>query len=85
MGRVRRYKKFKACDPFSKRKITEVDNVHDEPPNLFEERIRKDRKRKDLELNDEDLYEVYLRSEAKKIEKKMNSKVSNYNCLLILC
>ena len=38
MGRVRRYKKYKAVDPFSKRQKAETDTVHDEPPDLFEDR-----------------------------------------------
>ena len=51
MGRVKRYKKFKACDPFSKQfNRREIDNVHDEPPNIFDdktERIVKKAKRKE--------------------------------------
>lgn len=38
MGRVRRYKKFKAVDPFAKGHRTETDLVHDEPPDLHDER-----------------------------------------------
>lgn len=38
MGRVRRYKKFKAIDPFAKAKKAEVDLVHDEPPDVHDER-----------------------------------------------
>lgn len=38
MGRVRRYKKYKAADPFSKQKKTVTDTVHDEPPDVFDER-----------------------------------------------
>ena len=35
MGRVKRYKKIKACDPFAKRPRSEVDtNVNDPPINL---------------------------------------------------
>ena len=35
MGRVSRYKKFKAVDPFSKTKIPEKTN-RDEPPDVFD-------------------------------------------------
>lgn len=38
MGRVRKYKKFKACDPFSKKGRAEVDTIHDEPPDIHEEK-----------------------------------------------
>jgi hypothetical protein len=38
MGRVRRYKKFKAADPFSKRTKVVTDTVHDEPPESFNKR-----------------------------------------------
>ena len=38
MGRVRKYKKFKACDPFSKRGKAEVDIIHDEPPEIHEDK-----------------------------------------------
>ena len=38
MGRVRRYKKYKAVDPFAKGHRSETDLVHDEPPDLHDER-----------------------------------------------
>jgi len=38
MGRVRRYKKCKAIDPFAKKRKAEVDVLHDEPPSVFNER-----------------------------------------------
>lgn len=38
MGRVRRYKKYKAVDPFAKAQRAETDLVHDEPPDIHEER-----------------------------------------------
>jgi len=41
MGRVRRYKKLKSVDPFAKRGKAEIDTIHDEPPNRFNERSRK--------------------------------------------
>ena len=42
MGRVRRYKKVKAIDPFAKRvNKRDLDTIHDEPPQLFAERRSK--------------------------------------------
>ena len=41
MGRVRKYKKFKACDPFNKQAVKKVDEGHDQPPEIFEEQTRK--------------------------------------------
>eukprot|EP01039_Chlorochromonas_danica_P000894 gene895-975_t len=42
MGRVRRYKAIKACDPFSKKKTKNTfDTSHDDPPELFEKKRRK--------------------------------------------
>ena len=38
MGRVRRYKKYKSVDPFAKGQRSETDLVHDEPPDLHEDR-----------------------------------------------
>lgn len=58
MGRVKRYKKFKACDPFSKQfNRREIDNIHDEPPNVFEDKIEKiEKKAKRLENNE--MYQI---------------------------
>ncbi len=36
MGRVKRYKKYKACDPCAKKK-SEIDLIHDESPEVFED------------------------------------------------
>lgn len=54
MGRVKRYKKFKACDPFSKQfNRREIDNVHDEPPNIFDDKLERiEKKAKRLENNE---------------------------------
>jgi hypothetical protein len=41
MGRVRRYKKIKAIDPFAKKQKAELDTVHDEPPQDFQDRGEK--------------------------------------------
>jgi hypothetical protein len=65
MGRVRRYKKIKACDLGGKRtKATtgagaggKSASKHDEPPSAFEDRVRKaeTRRLKGLDENDEDV------------------------------
>lgn len=54
MGRVKRYKKVKACDPFSKQfNRREFDDVHDEPPDVFEDKLeRSAKKAKRLENNE---------------------------------
>jgi len=85
MGRVRSYKKIKACDPFSKRGKKEADTVHDEPPDLYEERVKKDLKRKERAWDDENERELRLQREAKRmlaieeekkkvVEKKIEGK-----------
>jgi hypothetical protein len=53
MGRVRRYKKVKSCDPFSKNfNRREIDTIHDEPPNIFDDKIeRLEKKARRLENN----------------------------------
>lgn len=80
MGRVRRYKKFKACDPFSKRGKTEVDTIHDEPPSQFEQRARRSGKRGEGGGDDtEDEYEKFLRREAKELAKTQASREVNAN------
>ena len=38
MGRVRRYKKYKAVDPFARKKASAADLEHDDPPELHAER-----------------------------------------------
>jgi hypothetical protein len=38
MGRVRRYKKYKACDPYAKKQKSEIDLVHDQPPEIHEQK-----------------------------------------------
>ena len=77
MGRVKRYKKFKACDPFAKRTKAEVDTVHDEPPELFEQRTKRTVKRgksNDENMNEEDMYEMYLQREAKRAKKEEDAE-----------
>ena len=67
MGRVRRYKKIKSCDPFAKKKAwngsTEA-SKHDEPPAMFVERRNKAENMKTKGLTGEDLDELMLQREA---------------------
>ena len=50
MGRVRRYKKFKSCDPYAKKSNSSSSNSnhdYDEPPDLFDERKQQWKTKKD--------------------------------------
>ena len=67
MGRVRSYKKIKACDPFAKRSKREVDTVHDEPPEIYEEKARRDAKRKERPWDTDDAKERELQREARRV------------------
>lgn len=55
MGRVRKYKKIKAIDPFSKRGKDTVGkwSSYDEPPSLYNEKKKKTNKK--LSVDDDDL------------------------------
>ena len=66
MGRVRKYKKLKACDPFANRGKggREGASEHDEPPELFEAREQKARKRKERSWDDDNSRELMLQREA---------------------
>lgn len=67
MGRVRRYKKIKAIDPFSNRSKKETNTNHDEPPELFDKKEKKKRKRKttnELDWDNEDDREILLQQQA---------------------
>jgi len=64
MGRVRSYKKIKSCDPFSKKKKSVADDVHDEPPDHFDDRVRRDVARKDRLWQDDNSRELMLQREA---------------------
>ena len=65
MGRVRKYKKFKSRDPYSKKsRVTGADDKHDEPPELQEERERRDAKRKERLWDDDNSRELQLQREA---------------------
>ena len=75
MGRVKRYKKFKACDPFSKQfNRREIDNIHDEPPNVFEDKLEKIvKKAKRLENNE--MYQI--RKFSKQTDHTASSSVTS--------
>ena len=83
MGRVRRYKKFKACDPFSKQAKTTVsaaDLDHDEPPDIYEDSVKKAHKKRMQRFRDEDLMERQLQKEALREEREeLNKKPSEKN------
>ena len=65
MGRVRKYKKIKACDPFSQRKKSNVNDVkYDEPPDLYDERVRRDHKKHQRPFDDLEHAEKMLQREA---------------------
>jgi hypothetical protein len=66
MGRVRRYKKLKAVDPAAKRRNFVDDTIHDEPPEVFNARVRKSMQETDNIWNDEDARERMLQREAKR-------------------
>ncbi len=76
MGRVRRYKKIKAIDPFSKARPKAVDTIHDEPPEIFEEASRKAELRLLRRFEDVNSVERMLQREAKRqlqLESSENS------------
>ena len=64
MGRVRRYKKFKSCDPFAKNGPKVADTVHDEPVDMFEEQERRAEKRQRKREEDPEHIERMLQREA---------------------
>lgn len=72
MGRVRRYKKYKACDPFSSNNGGEAsfDNNRknsgscDEPPELFDERSKKKKRRKEWDWENEDERDLMIQRDA---------------------
>ena len=58
MGRVSRYKKVKKFDANSQRKSNSIagnDDKYDEPPELYNERVKKSLIKLKNDLNDEDL------------------------------
>lgn len=75
MGRVKRYKKVKACDPFAKNHGNHVNTTHDEPPNVFEEKSRRvDKRARRIESN-----EVYQLRKFAKLSEVDTSAKSNSN------
>ena len=64
MGRVRKYKKIKAIDPFSNKKRSGIDVKHDDPPDLFDDKKRRNRKKLDRPFDDLDHAEKMLQREA---------------------
>ena len=87
MGRVRRYKKFKACDPFSKQSRSTVsanEMNHDQPPEIHDDAVRKANQKRIAKFQDEDHFEKMMQREAmraisaeehKKPSEKMKSKL----------
>eukprot|EP00596_Hydrurales_sp_CCMP1899_P004462 CAMPEP_0119046440 /NCGR_PEP_ID=MMETSP1177-20130426/46610_1 /TAXON_ID=2985 /ORGANISM="Ochromonas sp, Strain CCMP1899" /LENGTH=232 /DNA_ID=CAMNT_0007019593 /DNA_START=189 /DNA_END=884 /DNA_ORIENTATION=+ len=77
MGRVRSYKKIKACDPFSKRSKGGTDISHDEDPSIYEEKVKRVDKRKEKAFGGDDLRqrENELLKEAFRVQKIEKAKV----------
>ena len=73
MGRVRKYKKIKAIDPFSNKKRS-VDLKHDDPPDLFDDKKRRNRKKLDRPFDDLDHAEKMLQREAVRQLRDVQSK-----------
>jgi len=74
MGRVRRYKKFKSCDPFAKQGPKVVDTIHDEPIDIFEEQERRAEKRIRKREEDPEHIERMLQREAIRQLRMENEK-----------
>lgn len=64
MGRVRKYKKYKACDPFSKQKAAVDDSKYDQPPDVWENKVKSSKKRKSHDWDNEEERERMLQQEA---------------------
>jgi len=76
MGRVKRYKKFKSCDPFARkvRNGKDEDVSFDEPPQIFEEKKMKSEKRKERDWDDPDLQEKLIQQEAFRVISSRENK-----------
>ena len=74
MGRVRKYKKIKAIDPFSNKKRSGIDVKHDDPPDLFDEKKKRNRKKLDRVFDDLDHAEKMLQREAVRQLRDVQSK-----------
>ena len=64
MGRVRKYKKIKAIDPYSKRR-SETNITYDEPPEIYEKRVTAQEKKLRLLISDDAQRELQLQKEVK--------------------
>lgn len=65
MGRVRRYRKYRACDPASRSNRNEVsDTIHDAPPDVFEQRVLRKQRQHDTAWDDDAQRERLLQREA---------------------
>jgi hypothetical protein len=85
MGRVKKYKKIKAIDPFAKRGTGKVDTTYDEPPDVFEEKRRTAAKRKATKSWDvEEDREQMIQQEAwRDIKSQKREKGMNYIIFLL--
>ena len=90
MGRVRKYKKIKAIDPFAKRASASLNSsklsLYDQPPTQREELLEggdqglkkgKKRKKRDLDWDDEEDREKLLQIEAKRFLSQEKNKLSS--------
>mmetsp|Transcript_23819 Transcript_23819/g.21677 ORF Transcript_23819/g.21677 Transcript_23819/m.21677 type:complete len:268 (-) Transcript_23819:82-885(-) len=71
MGRVKRYKKIKACDPFAKRSNTvkAIDYKHDQPPEKYEKKAKRREKRSLKWENDEDRELLLQKTALKELQE----------------
>ena len=66
MGRVQRYKKIKAIDPASKKKRAVEDTIHDEAPDVYNNKVKNSIKRLKLQWEDDATREKLLQKEARR-------------------
>lgn len=77
MGRVSKYKKFKACDPFAKSK-TPGDTSKDEPPEIFDKKQEDKWKRLSNRYEEKEFQESLIQKEAiRMIKKEERSRTSS--------
>jgi hypothetical protein len=79
MGRVRRYKKFKSCDPYAKKSNinSNNNNDYDEPPDLFDERKQQWKSKKDKILEKTMVDFNHHEMKIIKANLKTNTKTNN--------
>jgi hypothetical protein len=74
MGRVRRYKKFKSCDPFAKKGIgSEVSKKargYDEPPDIYEDKEAKRLAKDEKDWSNQHKREKLLERDAMRVLKQ---------------